>query len=107
VFTEKRDVTVAALLEMGIRCPREPEGTFYAFGSIAELPPPLNDGVAFYREALKHRVLTVPGEYFDVNPDKQRAGPSPLAGYVRFSFGPPMENLRNGLARLKQMIQPG
>ncbi len=104
VFTQKRDVTVAALREMGIHCPREPEGTFYAFGSIADLPPPLNDGVAFYREALKHRVLTVPGEYFDVNPDRQRPGPSPLAGFVRFSFGPPMENLRNGLSRLKSMV---
>ncbi len=105
VFTKKRNVTVAALREMGIPCPREPEGTFYAFGSIKDLPPPLNDGVAFLHAALEHRVLTVPGEYFDVNPHRQRSGPSPLAPFVRFSFGPPMQNLEQGLNRLADMIR--
>ena len=89
---------------MGIEFPREPEGTFYAFGSIAKLPPPLSDGVSFFHQALKHKVLTVPGEYFDVNPHKTRPGPSPLAGYVRFSFGPPMDTLNGGLDRLGEMI---
>ena len=104
-FTEKRNLTISRLAEMGIRCPRPSEGTFYAFGSVADLPPPLNDGVAFHRRAFKHRVLTVPGEYFDINPEPRRPGPSPLAGYVRFSFGPPMDNLRAGLDRLAEMVR--
>ena len=104
-FTEKRNLTISRLTEMGIRCPRPSEATFYAFGSVADLPPPLDDGVAFHREAFRHRVLTVPGEYFDVNPEPRRAGRSPLAGCVRFSFGPPMENLRAGLDRLAEMVR--
>ncbi len=104
-FTKKRNLTISRLAEMGIRCPRPSEGTFYAFDSVADLPPPLNDGVAFHREAFKHRVLTVPGEYFDVNPEPRRPGPSPLAGYVRFSFGPPIDNLRAGLDRLAEMVR--
>lgn len=104
VFQAKRDLTVSTLREAGVEFPREPEGTFYAFGSVAKLPPPLNDGMTFYQTALRHRVLTVPGEFFDVNPHKQRPGRSPLAPWVRFSYGPPMDNLKAGLDRLVQMI---
>lgn len=107
VFAEKCAVTMDRLRDVGVAFPRPSEGTFYAFGSVADLPPPLNDGVAFYQRALRYRVLTVPGEYFDVNPHRTRPGPSPLAGFVRFSFGPPMENLRRGLDRLVQMIREG
>lgn len=104
VFTEKRNITVARLSEMGITFPRAPEGTFYAFGSIRDLPAPLNDGMEFYRRALTHRVLTVPGEFFDVNPGQTRQGRSPLSSYIRFSFGPPLVNLNSGLDRLAEMI---
>jgi hypothetical protein len=48
--------------------------------------------------------MTVPGAFFDVNPRKQRPGPSPYAAWVRFSFGPPEENVRMGLDRLQEMI---
>jgi aspartate/methionine/tyrosine aminotransferase len=89
---------------MGVEFPGRPRGTFYAWGSVAALPPPLNDGVSFMHEAFKHRVLTVPGEYFDVNPNRLRRGRSPLAGFVRFSFGPPRDNLAAGLDRLAEMV---
>jgi aspartate/methionine/tyrosine aminotransferase len=49
-------------------------------------------------------VLTVPGVYFDVNPAKVRTGTSPLKQFVRFSFGPPRQNLEAGLNRLVAMI---
>lgn len=104
VFKEKRDLTVKKLRACGVKFPLEPQGTFYAFGCISELPPPLNNGMNFFREALKHKVLTVPGEFFDVNPQKLRKGPSPLSSFVRFSYGPPMENLAAGLERLSAMI---
>jgi aspartate/methionine/tyrosine aminotransferase len=90
---------------MGVEFPGEPRGTFYAWGSVAKLPGPLSDGVGFMKEGFKHRVLTVPGEYFDVNPSRSRPGPSPLSKFVRFSFGPPMDNLRAGLDRLAAMVK--
>lgn len=107
-FAEKRRLTIERLSEAGVRFHGDaegPGGTFYAWGSVAGLPAPLNDGVGFMREAFKHRVLTVPGEFFDVNPHRSRAGRSPLAGYVRFSFGPPRANLEAGLGRLVEMIK--
>ena len=61
--------------------------------------------MSFFREALKHKVLTVPGEFFDVNPNKVRKGKSPLEGFVRFSYGPPMDNLAAGLKRLGEMLK--
>ena len=40
--------------------------------------------------------MTVPGVFFDVNPGKQRSGPSPYAQWIRFSFGPPIANVADG-----------
>lgn len=104
VFSQKRRLTVSRLQELGIKFPAPPRGTFYAWGDISNLPAPLNTGLGFMHEAFKHRVLTVPGEFFDVNPGKTRPGPSPLAGFVRFSFGPPRANLEAGLTRLTEMV---
>lgn len=105
VFADKRRVTVDRLEEMGVRFPAPPRGTFYAWGDVSGLPGPLSDGVGFMREAFKHRVLTVPGEFFDVNPHRRRTDPSPLSGFVRFSFGPPKQNLEDGLGRLGEMVR--
>jgi aspartate/methionine/tyrosine aminotransferase len=104
-FAEKQRMTISMLREVGVEFPGKPEGTFYAFGSIKKLPAPLNDGIAFMHEAFKHKVLTVPGEFFDVNPHRARPAPSPLAGFVRFSFGPPKTALEGGLSRLVSMIK--
>ena len=106
-FSRKRNLMTQALRDMGISIAREPEGTFYVWASIADLPAPLNDAETFFRRALDARVLTVPGVFFDVNPGKQRSGASPLASWVRFSFGPPEDNVRMGLDRLAQMIRDG
>ncbi|GJQ29755.1 MAG: aminotransferase [Phycisphaerae bacterium] len=104
-FKIKRDLTVRMLREIGVEFPVEPEGTFYAWGSVAKLPAAFNTGEKFMREGFKHRVLTVPGEFFDVNPGKGRTGTSPLATFVRFSYGPPRENLEAGLSRLVAMVK--
>jgi aspartate/methionine/tyrosine aminotransferase len=103
-FAKKRDLMARRLLRMGIELPRKPEGTFYCWGSVRKLRPPLDDGFAFFREALKRKVITVPGVFFDVNPGKRRPGPSPYRGFVRFSFGAPYEVVERGLDRLEEMV---
>ncbi|MEQ1821497.1 MAG: pyridoxal phosphate-dependent aminotransferase [Fimbriimonadaceae bacterium] len=104
VFKRKRDLTIVALEAMGVEFPHAPQGTFYAFGYVGNLPAPLNTGLGFMRAAFTQKVLTVPGEFFDVNPNRQRTGESPLTPWVRFSFGPPEENLVAGLSRLRNLV---
>jgi len=103
-FAKKRNVMVERLKAMGITFEREPEGTFYCWCSLAQLKPPFNDALTFFRRALEHKVLTVPGEFFDVNPGKRRRGQSPYHANMRFSFGPPMDNMVQGLDRLERML---
>jgi aspartate/methionine/tyrosine aminotransferase len=105
-FREKRDRLLSGLERLGIRCDRAPDGTFYIWGRVDGLPPPLNDGMGFFRAALERKVITVPGEFFDVNPGKRRSQrASRFRAHVRFSFGPSMASLESALGRLEQMIR--
>jgi aspartate/methionine/tyrosine aminotransferase len=104
-FREKRDRMLSRLERIGVRFDRVPDGTFYAWGNVASLPAPLNDGMGLFRAALSKKVITVPGEFFDVNPGKRRHGrASRFRDYVRFSFGPSMDNIERALTRLEQLV---
>lgn len=104
VFARKRNLMIERLTAMGITCARASEGTFYVWASVAGLPAPFNDAEVFFRRALEQRVMTVPGVFFDINPGKARSGPSPYAQWLRFSFGPALDNVRTGLDRLESML---
>lgn len=105
-FSAKRRLLVDGLREIGVRFDIEPEGTFYAWGDLSELPAPLNTGDGFFRAALDRKVITVPGRFFDVNPGKRRMGrPSRFRNHMRFSFGPDVSVLEEALARLKAMVE--
>jgi aspartate/methionine/tyrosine aminotransferase len=96
---------LAGLGRLGIETDRAPDGTFYVWGRVDKLPPPLNDGMGFFRAALDHQVIVVPGEFFDVNPGKRRhQRESRFRRHVRFSFGPAQESLDGALVRLGAMI---
>jgi len=104
MFSRKRNTMLAALKSLGVRFAHEPLGTFYCWGTLEDLPEPFNDAMSFFWKALDHRVMTVPGQFFDVNPGKRRKAPSPYEQWMRFSFGPPMDNMVAGLDRLKTML---
>jgi aspartate/methionine/tyrosine aminotransferase len=105
-FGAKRTATLERLRSMGLSLHNTPLGAFYAFACLDNLPEPLRDGMAFFRRALEHKVITVPGEFFDVNPGKRRSHiPSRLKQYVRISYGPDAETVRRGLDRLDRMIR--
>jgi aspartate/methionine/tyrosine aminotransferase len=105
-FSRKRRTTIDRLRKMGLVIDVEPEGTFYVWASAAELPPSIADGQAFFRAALQEKVITVPGEFFDVNPGKRRAGrPSRFRNHLRFSFGPSEEVVERALDRLEAMVR--
>jgi len=104
-FAKKRNLLVQRLEGVGIRFARAPQSTFYGWACLDRLPEPLNDSMTFFRRALEHKVMTVPGEFFDVNPGKRRREKSPYTQWMRFSFGPPIDNLTLGLDRLERMIR--
>ena len=105
-FREKRDRMIQRLERMGIRADRAPDGTFYVWGNLAGLPAPLNDGMGFFRAALERKVITVPGEFFDVNPGKRRSRrASRFRSYTRFSFGAAQSQLEEALTRIGQLVQ--
>ncbi len=104
-FRAKRDLMRAELAAMGVVLDGPGDGTFYCWGSVEKLPRPLNTGMGFFKRALEHKVIVVPGEFFDVNPGKRRAGRgSRFRSHVRFSFGPSEKSVRAGLARLRGML---
>ncbi len=106
-FSKKRDLMVKGLKKIGVTIDVEPQGTFYVWGSVADLPEGMNDGHAFFRRALDERVIVVPGEFFDVNPGKRRRAhrPSRFKHHVRFSFGPNEAVLTRALTRLEKMVK--
>lgn len=104
-FRSKRDRLLAGLQRLGVRVDRVPDGTFYVWGNVSQLPAPLNDGMGFFRAALAKKVIVVPGEFFDVNPGKRRSSrASRFRQYVRFSFGPSMATMETALSRLEELI---
>ncbi len=105
VFGEKRWRLLSGLERLGVRTDRAPDGTFYVWGNVSQLPPPLNDGMGFFRAALEKKVISVPGEFFDVNPGHRRSRQaSRFRSYVRFSFGPGLPTLETALGRLEELI---
>ncbi len=108
VFRAKRDRMHSRLERLGVRFDGVPQGTFYLWGDVSALPKGMNDGMSLFRAALEEKVIVVPGEFFDVNPGKRRAGrPSRFRHYVRFSFGPASDVLERALDRLERLIERG
>jgi aspartate/methionine/tyrosine aminotransferase len=103
-FIKKRDYVLKRLQQMGIQVESAPQGTFYIWANLAELPEPLNDGMSFFEAGLKENVITVPGIFFDVNPGKRRTF-SRFRQYSRISFGPEMPVLIRGLDAIERMIK--
>ncbi len=104
-FRVKRDRLLSGLQRLGVRVDRVPDGTFYVWGNVAQLPPPLNEGMGFFRAALEKKVIVVPGEFFDVNPGKRRSSrASRFRHHVRFSFGPSMATMELALSRLEELV---
>lgn len=105
-FGAKRQLMVERVRAMGLGLDVMPQGAFYCFVNLGNLPEPLRDGMAFFEAALDHQVIVVPGIFFDVNPGKRRSHiPSRLTSYVRLSFGPDMNQVRMGLDRLDGLIR--
>jgi aspartate/methionine/tyrosine aminotransferase len=104
-FSKKRSKLLNGLRDLGFGVDLPPEGTFYVWASAQHLPASISDGMSFFRAALEKNVITVPGEFFDVDPGKRRGRrASRFRRHLRFSFGPTMDRLDLALERFKDLI---
>ncbi len=104
-FGKKRELLLSRLRDIGVRCDLQPEGTFYVWGRLDALPPPLDDCMGLFTAALDRKVITVPGIFFDVNPGKRRnAEFSRFNRYMRFSFGPSLDRIALACDRLAEIV---
>jgi hypothetical protein len=104
-FLKKKEILQRGLEAVGMRLDLQPDGTFYCWADLSALPPAINDGMSFFKAALKYKVICVPGEFFDINPGKRRSGrPSRFRRYVRFSFGPEERSVAEGAARIRSLV---
>jgi len=91
-YDERRRFIVDGLREIGFGITVEPTGAFYVF---ANARPFTDDSYAFAFEVLeKARVGITPGVDFGRNGQ----------GYVRFSYANSLENIAEGLRRLKDYL---
>lgn len=105
-FKEKRKYMLSRLKELNIKVEPAPQGAFYCWADISNLPDSINDGMKFFEACLKNKVITVPGEFFDINPGHRRADrPSRFRQFIRFSFGPSLEELKLGLDNIEKTIK--
>src|SRR5439155_13264557 len=98
-----RGYVLERLRQMDIEMEAEPSGAFYVWANLSRLPKPLNDGMSFFREGLKEKVIIVPGVFFDVNPGNRRLS-GRYENYCRISFGPELKKLEIGLDGLQRVI---
>ncbi|GAA6013860.1 hypothetical protein JCM10207_008215 [Rhodosporidiobolus poonsookiae] len=106
-FRTKRDHVLARLEKMGfdVNGRGRTTSTFYVWLDLSKLPAPLNSGLCFFEEALKEKVIVVPGQFFDLNPSHRRnLLDSPCDHFVRLSFGPPLEELDRGLDGIERLL---
>ncbi|OGV48935.1 MAG: aspartate aminotransferase [Legionellales bacterium RIFCSPHIGHO2_12_FULL_42_9] len=103
-FLKKRTYTILRLLNMGVKIDVEPQGTFYIWANLSNLPKPLRDGFKFFEAGLDEKVITVPGVFFDVNPENRRPH-ARFKQYSRISFGPKISIVKQGLDRLERVIK--
>ncbi len=105
VFGKKRDLMLSTFDRLGIKVGLPPEGSFYVWGSVENLPPGMNTDIGFFRTMLEDKVITVPGQFFDINPGRRRPGRrTRFDAHVRFSFGPEQHVLETALARLEARL---
>ena len=92
-FQKRRDVLYDGLTQLGFECVK-PKGAFYIF---AKIPAGLeqDDTKFIYDLAEKGRVAVVAGSFFAKGGE----------GYVRLSYATSMDNIKEGLKRLKQYVK--
>jgi aspartate/methionine/tyrosine aminotransferase len=96
-FKRRRDFLVPGLRELGFQVPVLPDGAFYVYADISQVPHAANaDSSAFSMEVLHQAgVAIVPGDDF---------GFAAPARHVRFSYATKYERIEEAVARMGRMF---
>lgn len=103
LFREKRDYLAKRFKKIGFIFASEPDGAFYCWLNVKNLPKEINNGIKFFERMLKEKVIVVPGKFFDLNPHKKRKGEN-FTNYIRCGYGPKMEVLKTGMDRIERVV---
>ena len=91
-FAKRRRVIIDLIRDMPYVKVKEPEGSFYVFVDIRECPIP--DDMEFCEKLLNEKyVAAVPGTAFFA------------PGFLRLSYACSMENIKEGMARMKTFLE--
>ncbi|WP_231368497.1 aminotransferase class I/II-fold pyridoxal phosphate-dependent enzyme [Mariprofundus ferrooxydans] len=94
-YDERRRYLLEALPELGFNIVVQPQGAFYIYANVERIT---DDAKSFCWEILENvGVAITPGEDF---------GTYRAAGHVRFSYATGMDDIRLGVARLREWLQP-
>jgi len=92
-YARRRVVLIEGLRKLGLKAPVEPKGAFYVLVDARHLG---TDSLALARDILEKALVGVtPG--IDFGPGAE--------GYLRFSYANSVENIEEGLARLKKYLE--
>lgn len=93
LYDERRRVLIRGLRDLGFGIKNEPKGAFYIFANAKRFGA---DSLRLSMDILeKVQVGVAPGVDFGVNGE----------GYLRFSYANSLENIEEGLARLKRYLE--
>ncbi|HEY5871196.1 MAG TPA: pyridoxal phosphate-dependent aminotransferase [Candidatus Tectomicrobia bacterium] len=94
-YNQRRRIMLAGLRDIGFGIDHEPTGAFYVFADARRFG---RDSYALAFDILEHaKVALAPGIDFGSNGE----------GYLRFSYANSLENIQEGLRRLKQYLVGG
>jgi aspartate/methionine/tyrosine aminotransferase len=92
-FRRRRDYIVPALRELGFKVPVMPDGAFYVYADCSAF---CDDADRLSRELLEQAgVVLVPGQDF---------GPYTARSYLRLSYATSMDNLKEGVRRMREFF---
>ncbi len=94
-FQARRDYLLPALRELGFGIPVEPEGAFYLYADCSAFGMP--SGELTGRLLEESGVAVTPGHDFGHNAADR---------YLRFAYTTSMENLKEGVARIRRLLTP-
>ena len=97
-YNAKRIFLINELTKLEFIIHIEPTSTFYIFASIDNLPKKIRTDEEFLIQCLKEKLIVIPGHFFDIGKNIR------YNNYVRFSYGPSFNKLRQGVDILKKII---